>query len=462
MERITVVSGDGHGGPTFQKYRSYIEPAYRERLDDLAEEEKAVKTGLQVLRQTVGAGGLVEAADDRGVLAAGEYMGLYEDVKRRLAQMDEDGIAGDMVLAGSEYALPFFHEINGAYPADVRAAGVRAWHRWLADFVGESGGRLFANAYSIPSNDIDAMLKELHFVAETPGFVSVELPAFVLDPDLPPLMSDFYEPFWAACAEYGLVLNVHAGWGKPQGEVLGMLTMAAQMAENSPEMLTAVVDMMSSGGEGVEDQFSDALILEMGPRQALWQLMLSGVFDRHPTLKLAVVELRADWIPATLKHLDAAFARRAPHLKLKPSEYFARNCAVTPSAPRPTEVQLRHDIGIDQFMFGADMPHPEGTWPNTRHWLAHTFTDVPSDELRKILGENAIRFYNLDRGPLDEAASRIGPTLGEIAAGINLDERVLTHFNRRSGYLKPVAQFDAQKVDSLLEEDFARAGVTSG
>lgn len=462
MSRITVVSGDGHGGPTFEKYRSYIEPAYRERLDDLAQEEHSVKTGLSVLRQTLNADGIQSAVDDRGVLEAGEYLGLYENVQRRLAQMDAEGIAGDMVLAGSEYALPFFHEINGPYPADVRAAGVRAYHRWLADFVGESGGRLFAHGYSLPSTETAPMLEELRFIAETPGFVSVELPGYVVDSDLPSLMSDFYEPFWSACAEYGLVVNMHAGYGHAQGHVLGMLSMAAQMADMIADG-TLSADMMSMGGQdGVQSEFETALLLGMEARQALWQIMLAGVFDRHPDLKVALVELRADWIPATLEHLDAAFAGGAPHLKLKPSEYFARNCAVTPSAPRPTEVQMRHDIGVDRFMFGADMPHPEGTWPNTRSWLAHTFVGVPEEELRKILGENAIRFYNLDRGPLDAAAARIGPTPDEIASGMDLDERVLTHFDRRSGYLKPVAEFDAKKVDDLLTEDFARARVASG
>jgi len=33
----------------------------------------------------------------------------------------------------------------------------------------------------------------------------------------------------------------------------------------------------------------------------MWQLMLGGVFDRHPNLKLMMTEVRADWIPATLR-----------------------------------------------------------------------------------------------------------------------------------------------------------------
>jgi predicted TIM-barrel fold metal-dependent hydrolase len=460
LGRITVVSGDGHVGCSFEKYRPYIEPAYRDRLDDLAREQDVVKNGYQGFRDSHMAGDVLPAVDERGMLSSRRYLDLYEDVQLRLAQMDEEGIAGDFLLAGSEYALPFFHEINDVYPADVRAAGMRAYHRWLADFVGESGGRLFANAYSLPSADIDPMLEELRFVAER-GFKSVEAPTFVHDPSLPPLTSKFYEPFWAACAEYGIVLNVHAGWGQPQGPVIEFLDTFAQMGKKlAAEGVTDPADLMKMMGMGDPDEFQaevDAGMLEWAPRQALWQFMLSGIFDRHPSLKLVLVELRADWLPATLACLDRAFARRGSHLPLKPSEYFARNCAVTPSSPRPTEVNMRHDIGIDQYMFGADMPHAEGTWPNTRRWLAHTFVGVPKDELRKILGENAIRFYNLDRRPLDEAAARIGPTVEEITAGLDLDERVLKHFNRRSGYLKPVAETDVQHIEALLNEDFTHA-----
>ena len=36
-------------------------------------------------------------------------------------------------------------------------------------------------------------------------------------------------------------------------------------------------------------------------RRVLWQLILSGIFDRYPNLKLVMTELRADWVPARLQ-----------------------------------------------------------------------------------------------------------------------------------------------------------------
>lgn len=451
MERMTIVSADGHGGPPYEEYRKYFDPAYRDRVDELAADNQLVFMALSFARSQKGE--LLETVDDRGVLASGIAQDLYWDVSKRLQQLDAEGIAGDMVLAGSDFALPFFHELNNVYPADLRAAGAKAWHRWLADFTGESGGRLFGNAYSLPTTDVNAMIDEMHWVKER-GFASIEVPCFVHDPSLPPLHSEFYDPYWAAVAESGIVLQAHAGWGIPQGELNEMFgkfqeilpTLTPEQMENP---MVALTTMMTDG----EDLFEDLRF-----RKVLWKLMMAGVFDRHPSLKLVLTEMRADWLPAALAYLDKKFEERASdfNVKLKPSEYFARNCAITPSSPRVHEVAMRHEIGIDRFMFGADMPHPEGTWPNTNQWLKHTFAGVAEDDLRKMLGENAIAFYNLDRGPLDAAAARIGPTAAEISGGADVDGRVLEHWDARSGYGKPPEVLNINGVEKLMEEDLAR------
>jgi hypothetical protein len=184
--------------------------------------------------------------------------------------------------------------------------------------------------------------------------------------------------------------------------------------------------------------------------------MLSGVFDRYPKLKIVLTEVRADWVPETLAYLDRRFAEHAPKCELTPSEYFARNIAVTPASPHQIEVQMRHEIGIEQFLFGADIPHPESTWPNTRQWIGDAFPGVPEDQLRMILGENAVRVYGLDRAPLDAAAARMAVEPSDLFTGSTLDERLLDHFDARSGYRKPKEELDEADVARVLDPDFAR------
>jgi hypothetical protein len=131
------------------------------------------------------------------------------------------------------------------------------------------------------------------------------------------------------------------------------------------------------------------LKLDMGPRRVIWQLMLGGVFDRYPDLKLALTECRADWLPDTLSMLDARFDEGDTPLLMRPSEYWERHCFVTASSIHRAEVEMRDDIGLDQLMFGVDYPHPEGTWPNTWDWLRFAFAGVPEDDARRILASSA-------------------------------------------------------------------------
>jgi hypothetical protein len=77
-----------------------------------------------------------------------------------------------------------------------------------------------------------------------------------------------------------------------------------------------------------------------------------------------------------------------------------------------------------------------------------------------MLGENAIRFFDLDRDHLAEIAARIGPTVGEIL-GPNppIRPELVENFEARGGYLKP-AEGDEKipEVGNLVEQDLAVVG----
>jgi len=86
---------------------------------------------------------------------------------------------------------------------------------------------------------------------------------------------------------------------------------------------------------------------------------------------------------------------------------------------------------------------------------------VPDDELRLILGENAIRFLNLDRDRLADIAKRIGPTIQELHAGGEVRPELIENFAMRGGYLKPAeGEAKLSLVDDLLHEDLVGLGIT--
>jgi hypothetical protein len=161
-------------------------------------------------------------------------------------------------------------------------------------------------------------------------------------------------------------------------------------------------------------------------------------------------------VPTTLKYLDQRFAEHPGKCKLKPSEYYERNCAITPSAPHRAEIEMLDQIGVSKFMFGADIPHPESTWPNSRQWIADAFRGVPEDQLRMVLGENAIRIYHLDRAALEKTAARLAITPTDLFSGGALDDRLLANFDARAGYRRPADEVDTEQIGQELDLDFAR------
>lgn len=450
MEPLLIVSGDGHLGAQPETYRPYLEARFRDAIADLEKENKWFQDVRYILRPNSDQATL-DAVDPDGVMRGGGDEGAW-DVKRRMAELDREGVAAEIVFPGHQLAIqPFFSVINNPFPPELRAAGMRAYHRWAAECFAASGGRMFGVAEAGPCLDMAETVRELQWCAQN-GFVSVQPPGNTADPALPPLTDAHYEPFWAACAELGLVVNAHAGYGQAQGR---FVEFAEAFLKNTVGAETvAPPDNMMQAFESEDDS---PFQLDMAPRRVIWQLMLSGVFDRHPKLKLCLTEVRADWLPSTLKRLDELAARRRTPLKMTPSEYWARNCFITPSSIHICEMEMREQIGVDNLIFGTDYPHPEGTWPNTKEWIRMTFKGASEAEARKLLGGNAIRCFGLDRDKLAAIAARIGFAPSEVLVDeANVHPLALEHLNQRGGILQPPEKPRPDAIDPLFEEDLAR------
>jgi predicted TIM-barrel fold metal-dependent hydrolase len=280
-----------------------------------------------------------------------------------------------------------------------------------------------------------------------------------------PLSDPYWDPFWATCAANNLTIVVHAGYGTMVGTAFPAIekvyndVVAAAGTNDLDEMLRHA-DAVSE--ESVQF-FFNFLNKNLDSRQPLWQMMLGGVFDRHPDLKLELTEIRLDWIPATLEHLDEIWEKNRDVLPAKrpPSEYWKTNCLAGASFIHKVEVERRHDLGVETILFGRDFPHHEATWPQTKQFLADAFAGVPEDEARLMLGENGIRFFGLDRERLATIAKRIGPKIEEITGGPSMTEDQLERFSASSGYLKPYEGDEKlAAVDEVLKEDLALFSAT--
>jgi predicted TIM-barrel fold metal-dependent hydrolase len=209
-----------------------------------------------------------------------------------------------------------------------------------------------------------------------------------------------YDPFWAACEDAGVILNIHSG-AAPMSDFFGK-----SFPEDDGTEYPGAVGMY----------VSEVMWWTYRP---LNFMIWGGVFERFPKLKLAIAEAGTAWmIPSMMRMLDhnytdvqfsAKLGDFRDHLSMKPSDYFKRNVAIGASCMPRADAEARHDIGLRQIMWGSDYPHPEGTWPNTKDQMYDTFRGLPEDEIGLMLGENAIDFYGFDRAKLTEIAQRIGP-----------------------------------------------------
>ena len=147
-------------------------------------------------------------------------------------------------------------------------------------------------------------------------------------------------------------------------------------------------------------------------------MIWGGVFDRHPELKLMVTEATSIWVPELLQLLDFRYEKTpysaklgdyTSHLSRKPSEYFHHNVFLGASCMPRREAEMRHEIGVENIVWGSDYPHPEGTWPHTKQQMADTFHDLPEGELAAMLGGNAARLFGFDVEKLAPLVERIGP-----------------------------------------------------
>jgi predicted TIM-barrel fold metal-dependent hydrolase len=457
-DRLIIVSSDGHAGIPKELWPEYLDPAYHDLIPSLHEDNAIYPVSVALLGARKEATAPFE--EHREVHTDG-WHGLHDPVLR-MADMDREGVAAEFVFHGDSRLGDLFHNgTNREYPLGAWEAGAKAWNRWAADSMGFATDRFLLTAAVGPCVDIAAAVAEIHWIADH-GFTATYCPHYMTPhAGLPPLFDEYWEPYWTACEERGIAVVVHAGHGTEQGvvfQVIQDIYDAAAGAAGSTER-ARMLEHADAVRQESADFFTQFVNRNVESRRPLWQLTLGGVFDRHPGLRLMLTEIRLDWIPATLAYLDGVFeARRGevPTTK-KPSEHWHDNCLAGASFIHKVEVEMRHEIGVDTILFGRDYPHFESTWPHTREWLQDAFHAVPADELRSMLGENAIRFFDLDRGRLAEIAKRIGPRVEDIkVADPQIRPELLENFEARGGYFKP-AEGDERipAIEPLVDSDLA-------
>lgn len=279
------------------------------------------------------------------------------DPAERIKDMDLDGVDVEIFYCGLGM---FFY----AYPDDeMQRDLLRAYNDFAHEYASHDPTRLIPIA-SISMTDVDDAIREAERCAKL-GFRGV----FISCDPAPERRYDnpIWEPFWTACEEMDLPINIHILTGQ-QGSGLGGNIVASYMKLHTFAM-TAIVEMITA-----------------------------GVLERHPNLKVVSVENDIGWLAHHLKRLEHAsnrFGRRFPEMKLNAADYWRRQVYATFQDDVPG-VRTRDLIGVDRLMWGSDYPHFDSTFPRSREEIAKNFDGVPEAEKAQILGGTMARLYKLD------------------------------------------------------------------
>jgi predicted TIM-barrel fold metal-dependent hydrolase len=393
--RYVVISTDGHCGADLWDYKPYLEARYHEDFNAWA-------------RQYSDPWEAVDQADRRVGVAS--YTDSYNwDGTRRTDHMDSQGIAAEVLFPNT--APPFYPSGSISAPGprtaeeyEYRFAGLRAHNRWLADFCAEEPTRR-AGVAQFFINDVDDAVQEIRWAKEA-GLMGVLLPAdHVLQ--LCNLYYPKYDPIWAVCEELELAVHRHG--------VMPTEAATFESGETSPTI-------------GI-------LEARFFATRPVTHLVMSGVFEKHPRLKLVMTENTAAWSIERREVLDhwygaasrpgtlaAIFGAEAlSKLPRRPSEYMSTNVYYG-TFLTSEDIERRHEIGIDRMMWGSDFPHHEGTSPFTTRALRANFAGLPEAEVRAMLTDNAVQVYGFDLPALQKVADRIGPTVAEVNVPLSAEE----------------------------------------
>lgn len=250
------------------------------------------------------------------------------------------------------------------------AAVCRAYNDWLYDYIQAADPKRLFGAAAVSPHDVATAVEETKRAVR-----DLEMKAIFLRPNL---FNDrawhdpYYDPLWATCQDLDIAVGFHETTGsrmKAAGTDRFQLLGIAHISTHPVEQMLTCMDVI-----------------------------MGGVMERFPRLRMAFLEGQCGWLPFWLDRMDDHYVWRQPYgemanLKLKPSEYFARQgfCAVECDEEFVTHVV--DVIGDDCLVTTTDYPHGDAKYPQAMN----LFLDLELAEAskRKILWDNSRRLYAL-------------------------------------------------------------------
>ncbi len=278
-----------------------------------------------------------------------KLMPTHTDVDAKIAAMDKAGIAMTAI------------SINDPGPelfGKDSPAMARLLNDFIADVVRRHPKRFFGLA-TLPFNSTDAMLAEFERCVTKLGMKGILLYSN-LDGRFPD--EDEFRPLFAEAERRGVPLLLHPAY---------------------PMTYEATKGREMTGGLGL---MFDTTI-------ALGRIVLAGILEKHPNLKLVCPHVGGalPYLIGRIDHQTMVLKRGAENIKRPPSDYL-RNIWLDTVSPLAMAIKYGYDfVGPDRLIYSSDHPwvDPELIAGEVKKM------NLPAADEVKIFSSNAKRLFNL-------------------------------------------------------------------
>jgi predicted TIM-barrel fold metal-dependent hydrolase len=296
------------------------------------------------------------------------------DAVSTLKAMDAEGIDIGVVYRTFAHMVVSIDDLEPAYATAYCAA----FNDWLTDYCNTNSKRLKPAAI-VSLHDPELAAAEARRAVEKKGHVGVVL--------LPMPIKDRYfnspecDVLWKEISRLNVPLAFHGTSGGASKDYV------TNRFRGKPNFRT--------------QNHACAFPLEL--MLAMNAMIVGGVLERFPTMRVGFLEGNCGWLPWWLHRLDDQWKKygggEAIKLSLKPSAYFTRQCFIGTDVDEELLKTVVEEIGDDNIVMSVDYPHADGPFPNG----IKEFLELPGvslDSKKKIMWQNCLRLYGFSESQL--------------------------------------------------------------
>ena len=379
-----IIDTDTHVGPNLETLAEYAGPVLRERWSELDQYWMPVTDGghhlsispypyKRKLRESTvldtSASRAGQQSPLKGAVTAVLDTPPSEGVnnrnsKGRLDDMDTEGVDVHLIIPAT-FALAV-SVLDGEMASEVHAA----YRRYIAEYCSADPSRLKATIPVMadrPEESV-AIVREM---ADEPWVAAIT-------PVLPeglPIDDPVLDPVWQAMNDADLPIMHHSFFYEP------------------PYF------------PGYRDMWDNVVVARAaahpwGAQRLLGYLLLSGVFDQFPNLRIGFSECSAGWLPAWLVRLrgQADYMKRAlPEGVRDPLDYAGEGrifCGIELYEGEAIAKSINDLLGDGVIMYQSDYPHNGCEYPSSPD-IALAWQGLGEDSMRKLMSENAATYLRM-------------------------------------------------------------------